>query len=85
MMNLEFIIGLDENISDLVCHVLVDLEPGDGVVLYTDGMGASQFCSQARNWSFEARGCGAGGPRLRGKRQKETGRRKEPKEVFLQI
>ncbi|MEG4499240.1 hypothetical protein QUB05_18035 [Microcoleus sp. F10-C6] len=51
--------------------------------------GASQFCSQARNWSFEA-----GGRRQKergrrkeaeGKRQKETGRRKEPKEVFLQI
>ena len=31
--------------------------------------------SQARNWSFEAGG----------KRKKERGRRKEPKEVFLQI
>ena len=28
--------GLDEDISDWLGHVLVDLEPGDGVVLYTD-------------------------------------------------
>ncbi|HSF73771.1 MAG TPA: hypothetical protein VLA84_08220 [Microcoleus sp.] len=34
--------------------------------------GASHFCRQARNWSFEA-----GGPRLRGRRQKERGRRQE--------
>ena len=38
MMNLEFTIGLDENISDFLRHVLVDLEPGDEVVLYTDGI-----------------------------------------------
>ncbi|MEG4499798.1 hypothetical protein QUB05_17185 [Microcoleus sp. F10-C6] len=40
-------------------------------------LGASQFCSQARNWSFEARGCGAGGRRkeAEGKRQKEGAKR----------
>ncbi|HSF72500.1 MAG TPA: hypothetical protein VLA84_01735 [Microcoleus sp.] len=40
-------------------------------------LGASHFCSQARNWSFEA-----GGRRkeAEGKRQKERGRRKEAEE-----
>lgn len=38
MMDLGFPIGLDEDISDVISHVLVDLEPGDGVVLYTDGI-----------------------------------------------
>ncbi|MEG4497725.1 hypothetical protein QUB05_11715 [Microcoleus sp. F10-C6] len=35
------------------------------------GWGASQFCSQARNWSFEAR------QETGGRRKKERGRRKE--------
>ena len=38
MMDLGFPIGLDEDISDWISHVVVDLEPGDGVVLYTDGI-----------------------------------------------
>jgi phosphoserine phosphatase RsbU/P len=38
MMNLGFPIGLDEDISDWIGHLLVDLEPGDGVVLYPDGI-----------------------------------------------
>ncbi|MCC3406666.1 MAG: SpoIIE family protein phosphatase [Microcoleus sp. PH2017_10_PVI_O_A] len=42
-INLGFPIGLDENISELINQVLVELEPGDGVVLYTDGI------SEARN------------------------------------
>ncbi|MEG4495730.1 hypothetical protein QUB05_16680 [Microcoleus sp. F10-C6] len=45
-------------------------------------LGASQFCSQARNWSFEARGRRQ---EAGGRRKNERGRRKEPKEVFLQI
>ncbi|MEG3850528.1 SpoIIE family protein phosphatase [Microcoleus sp. herbarium19] len=45
MMDLGFPIGLDEDISDFISHVLVDLEPGDGVVLYTDGI------TEARNTS----------------------------------
>jgi phosphoserine phosphatase RsbU/P len=43
MMDLGFPIGLDENIADFINNVLVDLEPGDGVVLYTDGI------AEARN------------------------------------
>ncbi|WP_293130129.1 SpoIIE family protein phosphatase [Microcoleus sp. bin38.metabat.b11b12b14.051] len=37
-IDLGFPIGLDENISELIHQVLVKLEPGDGVVLYTDGI-----------------------------------------------
>ncbi|MCU0541801.1 MAG: AAA family ATPase [Oscillatoriaceae cyanobacterium Prado104] len=38
MMDLGFPIGLDEDIADFIGHVAVNLEPGDGVVLYTDGI-----------------------------------------------
>ena len=31
-------IGLDDNISDFIDYVSVQLQPGDGVVLYTDGI-----------------------------------------------
>jgi hypothetical protein len=44
-------------------------------VLWDGRPGASHFCSQARNLSFEAGG----------RRQEERGRRKEPEELFLQI
>jgi sigma-B regulation protein RsbU (phosphoserine phosphatase) len=44
-IDLGFPLGLDEDISELIGHVLVDLEPGDGVVLYTDGI------TEARNTS----------------------------------
>ena len=37
-MELGFPIGLDEDIADFISHRLVELEPGDGVVLYTDGI-----------------------------------------------
>ncbi len=43
MMDLGFSIGLDDDISKFISQVLVDLEPGDGVVLYTDGI------TEARN------------------------------------
>ena len=43
MMDLGFPIGLDDDISNFISQVLVDLEPGDGVVLYTDGI------TEARN------------------------------------
>ncbi|MEG4803400.1 SpoIIE family protein phosphatase [Microcoleus sp. ARI1-B5] len=44
-IDLGFPIGLDEEIADFISHVLVKLEPGDGVVLYTDGI------TEARNTS----------------------------------
>jgi PAS domain S-box-containing protein len=31
-------IGLDEEIANFIDHILVELSPGDGVVLYTDGI-----------------------------------------------
>ncbi len=37
-MNLGFPIGLDEEISDFINHTVIKLNPGDGVVLYTDGI-----------------------------------------------
>ena len=46
-IDLGFPIGLDEEIAAFISHVLVKLEPGDGVVLYTDGI------PEARNTSKE--------------------------------
>ena len=37
-IDLGFPIGLDAEIADFIDHVLIDLEPGDGVVLYTDSI-----------------------------------------------
>lgn len=31
-------IGLDDNITEFINHTIVELQPGDGVVLYTDGI-----------------------------------------------
>ncbi len=66
MMDLGFPIGLDDDISDFIGHVLVDLEPGDGVVLYTDGIpearnihkkfyGLERLCAVvSQNWHLSA-------------------------------
>ncbi|MGL5059305.1 MAG: SpoIIE family protein phosphatase [Microcoleus sp.] len=66
MMDLGFPIGLDEDISDFIGHVAVDLEPGDGVVLYTDGIPEARNIHKqfygierlhqviARNWHLSA-------------------------------
>jgi sigma-B regulation protein RsbU (phosphoserine phosphatase) len=66
MIDLGFPIGLDEDISALIGHVLVDLEPGDGVVLYTDGIpearnihkkfyGLERLCEVvSQNWHLSA-------------------------------
>lgn len=37
-IDLGFPIGLDEQITAFISHVSVELEPGDGIVLYTDGI-----------------------------------------------
>lgn len=37
-LDLGFPIGLEYDIFDFITHVLVELQPGDGVVLYTDGI-----------------------------------------------
>ena len=38
MMDLGLPIGLDENIADFIDSTVVELNPGDGIVLYTDGI-----------------------------------------------
>jgi len=37
-MNLGFPIGLEEEIIDFINHTSIELNPGDGIVLYTDGI-----------------------------------------------
>ncbi|WP_248277777.1 PP2C family protein-serine/threonine phosphatase [Brasilonema sp. UFV-L1] len=37
-MDLGFPIGLDSEIADFISHITLDLQPGDGVALYTDGI-----------------------------------------------
>ncbi|MBW4592955.1 MAG: SpoIIE family protein phosphatase [Brasilonema angustatum HA4187-MV1] len=37
-INLGFPIGLDEEITDFIDHTMIELNSGDGVVLYTDGI-----------------------------------------------
>lgn len=37
-MNLGFPIGLDAEITDFINHAIFELHPGDGIVLYTDGI-----------------------------------------------
>ncbi len=65
-MDLGMPIGLDDDITDLISHITVELEPGDGVVLYTDGIpeakdinkkfyGLERLCEVvSRNWSNNA-------------------------------
>ncbi len=37
-MSLGFPIGLDSDIAEFISHAVFELEPGDGIVLYTDGI-----------------------------------------------
>jgi len=37
-MDLGFPIALDDDIADFISHISIELHPGDGVVLYTDGI-----------------------------------------------
>jgi len=65
-INLGFPIGLDDDIAHLISDELVELEPGDGVVLYTDGIpeardidgkfyGLERLCEVvAINWHLSA-------------------------------
>jgi serine phosphatase RsbU (regulator of sigma subunit) len=62
MMDLGLPIGLDEDILDFIDHTTVELQPEDGVVLYTDGIpeaynldkeqyGMERFCEViSNNW-----------------------------------
>ncbi|MGB7894205.1 MAG: SpoIIE family protein phosphatase, partial [Microcoleus sp.] len=61
-MELGFPIALDDDIAGFISHILIELEPGDGVVLYTDGIpeaynirkkqyGLKQLCEViSQNW-----------------------------------
>lgn len=65
-MDLGFPIALDDDIADFISHILIELEPGDGVVLYTDGIpeaynigkkqyGLKQLCQViSQNWHKSA-------------------------------
>ncbi|HAN73702.1 MAG TPA: hypothetical protein DCQ63_05000 [Planktothrix sp. UBA8402] len=65
-MDLGFPIGLDEDITEFISHTLIELNSGDGVVLYTDGITEAQnsqkkfyelekLCSIiSQNWHQEA-------------------------------
>jgi CHASE2 domain-containing sensor protein/serine phosphatase RsbU (regulator of sigma subunit) len=37
-MDLGLPIGLDDDIADFIDHTIIELDPGDGIVLYTDGI-----------------------------------------------
>ncbi|MBV7338598.1 SpoIIE family protein phosphatase [Chloroflexi bacterium TSY] len=64
--NLGFPIGLVDDIADLIYHTTVELQPGDGVILFTDGIteaenlareqyGMKRLCQVARDhWSKSA-------------------------------
>jgi sigma-B regulation protein RsbU (phosphoserine phosphatase) len=65
-IDLGFPIGLEEDIADFISRRLVELEPGDGVVLYTDGITEAEdingnfyalerLCETIRqNWHLDA-------------------------------
>jgi len=65
-IDLGFPIGLDDNIADFIDQTTVQLQPGDGVVLYTDGIteaentddeqyGLERLCEMlSQNWSQSA-------------------------------
>ncbi|MDF5731047.1 MAG: PP2C family protein-serine/threonine phosphatase [Rhizonema sp. PD38] len=65
-MDLGFPIGLDDDIANFISHVTVELQPGEGVVLYTDGIpeaynihkkqyGLNQLCEAvSQNWQNSA-------------------------------
>jgi phosphoserine phosphatase RsbU/P len=65
-MDLGLPIGLDDDIARFISHILIELEPGDGVVLYTDGIpeaynvgkkqyGLKQLCEViGQNWHKSA-------------------------------
>lgn len=65
-IDLGFPIGLDDRITDFINHTIVELQPGDGIVLYTDGItealdinnkqyGLTRLCNAiAQNWHLSA-------------------------------
>lgn len=65
-MDLGLPIGLDDDITDFISHITVELQPGDGIILYTDGIpeaynmaktqyGMERFCEVIeKNWQGSA-------------------------------
>jgi phosphoserine phosphatase RsbU/P len=65
-MDLGFPIGLEQEITDFIDHTTVELNPGDGIVLYTDGIpeaynidkkqyGMERLCEViSDNWRYSA-------------------------------
>lgn len=65
-MDLGLPIGMDDDIGDFIDHVIVELQPDDGVVLYTDGIpeafnlekkqyGMERLCEViSANWQYTA-------------------------------
>ncbi|MGK7917107.1 MAG: SpoIIE family protein phosphatase, partial [Prochloraceae cyanobacterium] len=65
-MDLGLPIGIDDDIADFIDHITVELNPGDGVVLYTDGIteafdinkeqyGMERLCNViSQNWQYSA-------------------------------
>ena len=47
-MDLGFPIGLDEEIKDFISYVSFELNPGDGIVLYTDGITEAENLNQVQ-------------------------------------
>src|SRR6476469_3003441 len=65
-MDLCFPIALDEDIAEFISHISIELQLGDGLVLYTDGIpeakdikkkqyGVEQMCEViSQNWDLSA-------------------------------
>ncbi|WP_332987639.1 PP2C family protein-serine/threonine phosphatase [Microcoleus sp. ARI1-A2] len=65
-MDLGFPIALDDDIADFISHISIELQPGDGIVLYTDGIpeakdikkkqyGVEPMCEViSQNWHLSA-------------------------------
>ncbi|QSJ18877.1 serine/threonine-protein phosphatase [Nostoc sp. UHCC 0702] len=65
-IDLGFLLGMIPDISDLIAQTEVQLQPGDGVVLYTDGIteaenqakqyyGLERLCEViSQNWQYSA-------------------------------
>ncbi|MGK7895049.1 MAG: PP2C family protein-serine/threonine phosphatase, partial [Xenococcus sp. (in: cyanobacteria)] len=65
-MDLGLPIGITDDITDFIDHTIVELNSGDGLVLYTDGIpeafdikkkqyGMERFCEViSQNWQFTA-------------------------------
>lgn len=65
-MDLGLPIGMDDDIADFIDHTIVELDSGDGIVLYTDGIpeafnldkkqyGMERFCDVvSENWQLTA-------------------------------